>query len=68
MPLPKLHDATLVSLSLDGECAALTVAFKVGVPTGGVVHIMAVGVTNLECPRQMPWGPSNSVNTANVEA
>lgn len=61
--LPDLHDATLKSVNFGWEAAVIQLTFKVGVGASDVAIVEAEGVTSLKCPRLLPWGPSNSVNT-----
>jgi hypothetical protein len=65
--LPDLHDATLKSVNFEWETAIARLRFKTGVAVSEVAVVEAEGVTSLECPRLLPWGPSNSVNTTAVE-
>ncbi len=57
-----LHDATLLSVTLDWKKAEvkLLVLLLGGVPATLAFHEVAVTVL----PREQPWGPSNSVNGA----
>ncbi len=61
--LPDLHDATLKNVDFEWETAKVQLTFKTGVAASQIAIIEADGVTNLKCPRLLPWGPSSSVNS-----
>ncbi len=64
--LSDLHDATLESISFDWAAAVVFVRFKVhGI---GAAGFEAKDVFNVNCPRLLPWGPSNSVNSVELQA
>jgi hypothetical protein len=65
--LPNLHDSTFKKLAFDWATATLHLLFQVGVESSDVVVLEAQSVTDLRFPRLLPWGPSNSVNSATVE-
>jgi hypothetical protein len=65
--LPDLHDATLDTLQFDWKTARLQLRFKIGVEKYDFIVVEAMDVTYLDCPRLLPWGPSNSVNGAKLE-
>ena len=67
MLLSDLHDATLQSLSFNWANASATLTFELCAVESEFVIVEASGVTNLQCPRVQPWGPSNSVNSAALE-
>jgi len=66
--LPDLHDATLKDLTFEWETATIMLTFSVGTAPPDRAVVKAEGVTDLKCPRLMPWGPSNSVNSMALEA
>ncbi len=56
-----IHDATLQSFHFkwaDGRCI-----FELDTVDAGVCELVFSGVTKLDVPRSMPWGPSFSVNS-----
>lgn len=63
--LSKLHDATLKFVQLEWTSGVLRYEFNTA---EGAVTLHVDGVTLLNCPRVMPWGPSRSVNTVSVQA
>jgi hypothetical protein len=65
-PLPNLHDATLNTVNFDWSRGVVSFAFKVDIGVSSIIE--ATGVTELKCPRLLPWGPSDSVNSTAVEA
>jgi hypothetical protein len=65
--LRDLHDATLKNVSLEWQTAIALLTFKIGIADSDVAIVEAKGVTNLNCPRLLPWGPSSSVNSAGLE-
>ncbi len=66
--LPKFHDATLKHVDLQWETATVSLTLKVGPHESDIEIVRAQGVTDLHCPRQLPWGRSNSVNEATVNS
>jgi hypothetical protein len=64
--LPDLHDATLKRVDFEWDSATVRLLFKTG-PDSSMTIIEADGVTRLKCPRLLPWGPSNSVNSTALE-
>ena len=65
--LPRLHDATLENIRLDWKAGTILLNLQVGSAAYDVGIIKAEGVTDLICPRLMPWGPSNSVNSISAK-
>lgn len=61
-----LHDATLTGLVLHWSEGRVVIGLKLGAPWKGFWRIEASGVSHLLCPRAHPWGPSVSVNEANL--
>lgn len=60
MDIPKLHDATLLDVSLQwGETATVTVRFH---RHADRVVLRVSDVKLLHCPHENSWGPSVSVN------
>jgi hypothetical protein len=59
-----LHDATLVSVSVDWVLGSASIHLRpvsrAGAPSA--VTIEASGIRHVEIPRRSPWGPSVSVN------
>ena len=64
-PVLYLHDATLNTVNLDWPRGIVRLAFTVDVDVLRIIE--ATGVTELKCPRLLPWGPSNSVNSSVVK-
>ena len=60
-----MHDWLLISISMDWDLGRLTVELRDSASTVRVVT--AVGVRNLQVPKETPWGPSNSVNSSSIE-
>lgn len=58
-----LHDATLVSVAaqLEGNTVSLQVR-----TADGSVTLDFVGLVELSLGREMPWGPSASINSASL--
>jgi hypothetical protein len=65
--LPKLHDSTLVSIQLDWEAGIMSLTMQIGPAAADVGILTMEGVTNFICPRLMPWGPSDSINSVSAE-
>jgi hypothetical protein len=65
--VPKLHDATLESFTLQWEEGVAHVRLSTGMNGTGVVTLEASGVLRALCPRVFPWGPSDSVNEVKLE-
>jgi hypothetical protein len=65
--VPKLHDATLESLTLHWVEGAVRIRLSTGINGTGVVTLEAFGVRRALCPRALPWGPSDSVNEVKLE-
>jgi hypothetical protein len=51
----------------DWETAALLLVFQTGVAESDRAGIVAHSVTDLKCPRLLPWGPSSSVNRVRLD-
>jgi hypothetical protein len=69
--LPNLHDSIFIDVKMDWETAIVQMRFQLPQETGEpdlpFVVIEAVEVTDLKCPRQLPWGPSIFVNSASLK-
>ena len=65
--IPKLHDATLETLTLHWVEGSMRIRLSTGINGTGVVTLKAVGVRRSVCPRAFPWGPSDSVNEVKLE-
>jgi hypothetical protein len=64
--LPNLHDATLVAVVVDWPAGTAAVEVEV---VGGRKHTLhASGLRRLTIPREQPWGPSVSINRADLTA
>jgi hypothetical protein len=63
-PVVNLHDATLVSVSVDWALGSASIHMRPGRREGApsAATIEASGIRNVEIPRRSPWGPSVSVN------
>ena len=61
-PWDELHDATLVSVRLDWATGIAVFSARAALPDAPEVSVTAEGVTNLQCPREQPWGESVSIN------
>jgi hypothetical protein len=59
--LPKLHDATLETLTFHWEEGVVRIKLNIGINGTGAVMLEAVGVVRAACPRAFPWGPSDSL-------
>lgn len=66
-PIPNLHDATLKSIAFDWPTATIRLSFQTGIDISDVLTVVAQDVTDLRCPRVLPWGPSNSVNEVTLD-
>jgi hypothetical protein len=66
--LASLHDATLESVNFDWARGVVHLTLKIMLPGFSGAVIGAKDVTELKCPRLLPWGPSNSVNSVALEA
>jgi hypothetical protein len=64
--LSNLHDATLESVNLEWAEGVVHVTFKVH--GFRAVVLEAKDLFKMTCPRLGPWGPSNSVNSAEIVA
>jgi hypothetical protein len=62
--VPRLHDATLQTVTFHWEDGVVRIRLSTGVNGSGVVVLEALGVVRAVCPRALPWGPSDSVNEA----
>jgi hypothetical protein len=65
--VPRLHDATLETLTFHWEEGIVRIRLSTGITGTGVVTLEAVGVVRAVCPRAFPWGPSNSVNEVKMQ-
>jgi hypothetical protein len=65
LSLPELRDATLINISLEWAAGVALVTFRFH-GFGGMV-VEAKDLFELKCPRLLPWGPSNSVNSAELK-
>ena len=65
--VPRLHDATLDTLTLHWDEGAVRIRLSTGINGTGVVTLEAVGVRSLVCPRALPWGSSDSVNEVKIQ-
>jgi hypothetical protein len=65
--MPSLHDATLVRVIYSwADAACQLVVTPVG--ANGKEHALSlIGVTQLNIPHAMPWGPSVSIDDVKVE-
>lgn len=63
-PWPDLHDATLETLELRWASGELVLRIRTGDPSHPRREIVATSLSHLDCSRQMPWGPSQSINDA----
>ena len=54
----ELHDAVLLSMTVDWQARSLELQFRAAT---GPAMIVAYGLTLLHAPRIEPWGPSDSV-------
>jgi hypothetical protein len=57
-----LHDATPVSVRLDWATGTVVLELRTDASDAGRMHLIAADTTELLCPRQLPWGPSVSIN------
>ncbi|MEH6630939.1 MAG: hypothetical protein V7776_08940 [Halopseudomonas aestusnigri] len=58
-----MHDWTLVSITFDWKQGTLVIQFKNAITS---TELRAIGVIDLHVPRHREWGPSVSVNEANI--
>ncbi len=65
--LDNLHDAVLETVTFDWAAAKATLSLRLSSATATRCLITVEGVTFLECPRRNAWGPSKSVNEADLE-
>jgi hypothetical protein len=65
--VPRLHDATLETLTLHWEEGVVRIRLSTGINGTGVVTLEAVGVVRAVCPRAFPWGPSDSINGVKMQ-
>lgn len=63
-----LHDAVLETVTLDWAAAKASLSLRLSAATPTRCIVTIEGVTSVSCPRQNPWGPSKSVNEADLEA
>ena len=66
--LAKLHDASLLSLALCWSEGLCSIDLKGGPSQPGRFFLVFSGVSNLEVPRSLSWGPSDSVLEAKSPA
>jgi hypothetical protein len=66
-PRPDLHDAVLESFTFYWETGTLLIKFGIGVDDTDVVIVECGGVERISCPRLLPWGPSDFVNSSKQE-
>lgn len=57
---PELHDATLLSVTVDWPARSAALRFR---RHEGPVTLVVSFLTRLELPRAEPWGPSSSVSS-----
>jgi hypothetical protein len=62
MSLTALHDATLVSLSVEWATNTLRIDLRTGDCVSPRRTLIVRGLRKLTCEHEQPWGPSNSVN------
>jgi hypothetical protein len=67
MTLGKLHDATLDLLKFDWRQGTLQITLRTGVGEFDTAVLEVSGVSDLRCPRLLPWGPSSSINCTKLE-
>lgn len=56
----RLHDATLLSVTLNWESGYLMMSLRTG--QHGEVVLTGAGISYLEVPHRSPWGSSVSIN------
>ncbi len=61
--LAKLHDRVLVAVHFEWRTGTVVFELSQQRPPN---RIVIEGVTNLACPRNLEWGPSTSIYTANI--
>lgn len=61
-PWPQLHDATLDSIELRWSSGEALIRLKTGDANHPHRVLVATGLRHLDCPRELPWGPSASIN------
>ena len=66
--LDNVHDSVLETVTFDWAAAKATLSLRLSAPVPTRCLITIEGVTSLTCPRQNPWGPSKSVNEADLES
>lgn len=66
-PIPRLHDATLETLTFHWEAGVVQIRLSTGINRTGTFTVEAFGVNRVVCPREFPWGPSDSVNEVKVQ-
>jgi hypothetical protein len=68
--LPNLHDSILIDVNLEWKTAIARLTFELSYDTSKPepppVVIQASGVTDMKCPRLLPWGPSIYVNAGTL--
>jgi hypothetical protein len=60
-----LHDATFESLEFDWPAGVIKLRMRLCTREPQTAEIIATGFSLFQCPRQLPWGYSASVNEAN---
>ena len=65
--IPRLHDATLETLTFHWEEGIIRIRLSTGIHGTGVGTLEAIGVVRAVCPRALPWGPSDSVNEVKMQ-
>lgn len=64
---PELHDATLLSVALDWRSGTAALHFRTANVSAPNAVISGIATRLLQCPREMMWGPSVSVNRTMFE-
>jgi hypothetical protein len=57
------HDASLVNVTFDLEANSAQIGIRTYERT---VLVTAIGVTDMALGREMPWGPSNSIDNLDL--
>ncbi len=66
--LDKFHDAVLETVTFDWGSAKAELRLRLSVEPPARCVVTIEGVTAVLCPRKNEWGPSESVNEADLEA
>lgn len=61
-----LHDATLLALQFNWVEGTLEIHIQADETLASSEVIRALGVRNLSCPRDLPWGFSDAINGAHL--